>query len=138
MKKDKYFQYYQPNKKDIKDKFGDCTIRALSKALNLTWLEAFDVMTPICREYQISNIFDTPLCLRKELLSKLGFTYFPISNKKGIKRPTVRSFAKDNPKGAYIAIVAKHVVAIVDGKYYDTWDSGECSLYGYFRKEEVK
>ena len=30
------YKYYQPNKKDLKDKYGDCTIRALSKALNYT------------------------------------------------------------------------------------------------------
>lgn len=40
------FKYYQPNDKDLKDKYGDCTVRALSKALNCTWLEAFDVMIP--------------------------------------------------------------------------------------------
>lgn len=26
------------------------------------------------------------------------------------------------------------MVAVVDGKYYDTWDSGYKSLYGYFEK----
>ena len=133
-KMNKYFQYYQPNKKDIKDKFGDCTIRALSKAWNCTWVEAFDKMIPICREYQTCNIFNVPIALRKEIFEKLGFTYSGVSNKKGNKRPTVESFAKDNPKGTYIANVANHVVAIVDGKYYDTWDSGKCCLYGYFKK----
>jgi len=32
MKKSKRWQYYQPNKKDLKDKYGDCVIRAFSKA----------------------------------------------------------------------------------------------------------
>lgn len=132
----KYFQYYQPNKKDLKDKYGDCTIRALSKALNITWLEAYDAMVPICREYQVSNIFDCPISERKEMLSSLGFTYYGVSNKKGTKRPTVKSFAKDNPKGTYIVNVSHHVVAVVDGTYYDTWDSGKCSLYGYFKLEK--
>lgn len=30
---------------------------------------------------------------------------------------------------------ANHVVAISDGSYYDTWDSGDCCLYGYYYKE---
>ena len=41
---------------------------------------------------------------------------------------------KDHPTGRYIVTVAHHVVAVVDGKYYDTWDSGEKSLYGYYEK----
>ena len=24
---------------------------------------------------------------------------------------------------------------LVDGMYYDTWDCGDCSLYGYYTKE---
>ncbi len=46
----KRFVYYQPNKKDLKDKVGDCQVRALSKALGLSWVEAFDITIPICRE----------------------------------------------------------------------------------------
>ena len=55
------YVYYQPNKKDIKDKYGDCTIRALSKALNCSWVDAFKAEIPFCIEYQASNIFDTPI-----------------------------------------------------------------------------
>ena len=132
MGKAKLFEYYQPNDKDLKDKYGDCTIRALSKALDCTWLEAFDKMIPICREMQVANIFAAPVSVRKEMMAKLGFEYTGITNKKGAKRPTVWKFAKDHPTGRYILNVAHHEVACVDGKYYDTWNSGEYYLYGYF------
>ena len=33
----KVYQYYQPNKKDLKDEYGDCVIRALTKALDIKW-----------------------------------------------------------------------------------------------------
>ena len=130
------YVYYQPNKKDIKDKYGDCTIRALSKALNCSWVDAFKAEIPFCIEYQTSNIFDVPIQQRKEILNKLGFDYAGISVRSGKARPTVADFAKQNPKGTYICNVAHHVVTIVDGKYYDTWDSGRCSMYGYFIKRE--
>lgn len=55
------YVYYQPNDKDLKNKVGDCQIRALSKALNLSWLEVFDLVMPICREMQTSSIFDCDL-----------------------------------------------------------------------------
>lgn len=134
MNKNKLFVYYQPNAKDIKDKYGDCTIRALSKALNVSWLEAFDLTIPICREGQVTNVFDAPVEIRNEFLEKLGFAYNKVSNSKGTKRPTVASFAKAHPTGTFIVNVAHHEVAVVDGKYYDTWDSGSCSLYGYYEK----
>lgn len=131
----KRFQYYQPNKKDLKDKFGDCTIRALSKALDCSWVEAFDVTVPYCREYQCSNIFDLPIQIEKDIFEELGFEYHGISNKRGSTRPTVDEFAKAHPTGTYILNVAHHEVACVDGKYYDTWDSGYKCLYGYFEKK---
>ena len=116
----KRYVYYQPNDKDLKDEYGDCQIRALSKALNISWIEAFDLTIPICREIQSYTIFGGTAKIGKQTLAKLGFEYHGISNKKGSKRPTVESFAKDHPEGTYIAKVAHHVVAIVDGKYYDT------------------
>lgn len=134
MAKAKRWVYYQPNKKDIKDKYGDCQVRALSKALDISWLEAFDLTIPICREIQCYTIFGASLEVKKENLAKLGFRYVGVSNKKGTKRPTVDSFAKEHPTGRYICKVAHHVVAVVDGKYYDTWDSGYCSMYGYYER----
>lgn len=136
MGKAKLFEYYQPNEKDLKDKYGDCTIRALSKAMNCTWLEAFDAQVGLCREAQVPNIFYAPASIRNDLVKKLGFTYTGISNKKGTKRPTVWQFAKNHPTGTYILNVANHEVACVDGIYYDTWDSGDRPLYGYYTKEE--
>lgn len=128
------YVYYQPNSKDLKDKFGDCQIRALSKALNCSWLEAFDKAIGVCREEWVSLIFDAPVDIRSRMLGKLGFEYHGVSNKKGSKRPTVNSFAKTHPTGTYICGIAHHEVAVVDGKYYDTWDCGDYSVYGYFEK----
>lgn len=128
------YVYYQPNSKDLKDKYGDCQVRALSKALGISWLEAFDMTIPICREAQTYTIFGGSCDVGKGNLAKLGFEYHGVSNKRGTKRPTVDSFTKAHPTGSYILKVAHHVVACVDGKYYDTWDSGDCCLYGYYER----
>ena len=128
------YKYYQPNRKDLKDKYGDCTIRALSKALGVTWLEAFELTIPYCKEYQCTNIFDMPHDLEAQVMNKLGFRYYGVSNAKGSKRPTVASFARSHKAGVYILNVANHEVAVIDGVYYDTWDCGYKSLYGYYEK----
>lgn len=138
MRHSKRFKYYQPNKKDLKDEYGDCTIRALTKALGVTWLEAFDMTIPICREYQVSNLFSAPSYIERQMIERLGFKYYGISNKKGSKRPTVDEFAKVHPEGTYILNVAHHEVACVDGMYYDTWDCGYKSLYGYYERKGEK
>ena len=134
MRKKSRFYYYQPNDKDIKDKQGDCVIRALSKALDKTWLEVFDELVPIAREHMWA--MDNNL-LVKELLTRYGFEYVPVKVKRGSRRPTVESFTKAHESGTFVLKVAHHVVASVDGLYYDTWDSGDCSMYGYMVKKET-
>lgn len=127
------YKYYQPNKKDLKDKACDCQIRALSKALDITWLEAFDLTIPICREIQNYTIFGSADVKRvNESLKRLGFYYTGVSNSRGTTRPTVAEFARTHKTGRYILRVANHVVACVDGVYYDTWDCGRKSIYGYY------
>jgi hypothetical protein len=129
----KRYKYYQPNKKDLKDDYGDCVIRAICKAMGITWIEAFDISVEFSRENQCW-VSGMPLVLLKKFFSRLGFTYNGISNKKGSKRPTVEGFAKDHKSGTYILSVANHLVTVVDGYYYDTWDCGDKSLYGYYEK----
>ena len=126
------YKYYQPNDKDLKDKTGDCQVRALSKALNISWLEAFDLTIPICRRLQTYTIFDGNHEKTVEAMQDLGFVYTGVSNKKGTKRPTVKSFAASHKSGTCILKVSHHVVACVNGEYFDTWDSGHKSLYGYY------
>lgn len=130
-KKNPYWKYYQPNKKDLKDTYGDCVIRALTKALDMEWLEVFDELHPITRELQIP--FNCKPCYERYLADK-GFIYHGISNAKGTKRPTVQSFTKEHKEGTYILRVAHHIVAVSEGYYHDTWDSGGRSLYGYWVK----
>ena len=59
--KNKRYRYYQPNEKDLKDKQGDCSIRALTKFNDSTWVEEFDNLVKYARETQkmlnsLSNI----------------------------------------------------------------------------------
>lgn len=123
------YKYYQPNQKDLKDNYGDCVIRALTKVTGKAWVDVFDELVPIARELQCMP--NGKPCFERYLTEK-GFKYHGISNGKGTKRPTVDSFAKTHKSGTYFVKVSNHVVAIVDGVYYDTWDSGHKSLYGYW------
>jgi hypothetical protein len=37
---------------------------------------------------------------------------------------TIRDFCRDHNKGTYILATGTHVVAVKNGDYIDTWDSG--------------
>ena len=130
-RKSRHFVYYQPNGMDLKDHYGDCVIRSLTKAVGKTWIDVFDELVPIARKYQCMPNSDP--CY-KEYLASNGFEYCGVSNRKGVKRPTVESFAKEHPDGVYVLRVANHLVAVRDGKFHDTWDCGGKSLYGYYEK----
>ena len=48
---------------------------------------------------------------------------------------TIKKFCEDNPYGSFLVCTDKHVVAVVDGNYYDTMDVGEETPLYYWRKE---
>ena len=121
------FEYYQPNTHDC----GDCAIRSVSKALNIDWLDSFNILCQSAIEFQeptesCDNITNA--------LKPYGFSWTPIKPKKGESRPTVSEFASEH-RGTYILRVSGHVVRAKDNKYYDIWDSGDKSLYGYWVKD---
>ena len=48
---------------------------------------------------------------------------------------TIREFCEDHPEGTYILGTGSHVVAVIDGNLYDTWDSLDETPILYWRKE---
>lgn len=131
----KFYQYYQPNTKDLKDRQGDCAIRALTKFFNISWVEAFDMLVKYARETQtmINGMDNIKLCLEDN-----NIPYTSIYKPKEKKKTTVLDFVKANKIGTFILYVRSgfrtHLVCCVDGKYYDTWDCGNQIVYGYFKK----
>ena len=121
--------YYNPN--PLKLAVGDCTIRAISKVTNQTWKQTYlDLLT------QGFIMYDMPSSNRvwAELLKLYGFKKFYIPD----MCPdcyTIREFCYDHPVGEYVVGTGEHVVAIVNGDYYDSWDSGnEIPIYYFERR----
>ena len=48
---------------------------------------------------------------------------------------TVRRFCEEYPKGTFILATGTHVIAVKDGNYHDTWDSGNEIPIFYWKKE---
>ena len=124
------FVYYQPNEKDPDEVYNDCVVRALTKVLGLSWLSVFDILASIARDKQCplncAPCFET-------LLYRRGFKYSDYKEAK-TKPLTVKDFAKTHKRGKYFLKLNNHCVAVVNGKYFDVWDSGMKRVYGVWYK----
>lgn len=49
---------------------------------------------------------------------------------------TLKDFCREYPNGVYIVGMKGHVVAVVDGNYIDSWDSGKCRPLYFWRKDD--
>lgn len=119
------------NANPVKNIVGDCVIRAVSKAMNNDWETVYleiAMLGLLMHDMPTSNnVWET-------YLWKNGFRRFNIPN----MCPdcyTVRDFCLDNPEGTFVLGTGSHAIAIIDGDYYDTWDSGEETPIYCFRKE---
>lgn len=112
---------------------GDCVIRAISLAEDLSWEDTY-----IDLALEGFMLHDMPSAnhVWANYLTKRGYKRYAVPN----TCPncfTVNTFALVNPKGIFILATGSHVVTVSDGNYFDTWDSGkEIPIY-YFKKGEV-
>ena len=121
--------YFNPN--PVRgQRVGDCAVRAICKALDLDWETVFTgLMVQACA------LSDMPSAnyVWGSYLAKQGF------HRKLVEQSeryiyTVNDFCTDHPTGTYILCIDGHVVTAQNGKYYDTWDSGnEIPVY-YWEK----
>lgn len=123
------FVFYNPNPRGIK--VGDCVIRALTKVLHSSWDEVYaEVML---KGFEMKDMPSSNNVWGSFLRSK-GFIRIPIPN----TCPdcySVRQFCEDNRSGEFLLATGEHVVAVIDGNYYDAWDSGDEAPIYYWKKE---
>lgn len=123
------YQHYQPNPRKIQT--DDCVIRALTKALDVDWDTAS--VYAIVQQIRDSDMYFKNY-VWGNLLLRNGFTKHHIPD----TCPdcfTVEDFAKEHPQGLYILGTGEHAVAVVDGDWYDTFDSGAMIPIVYYEKE---
>lgn len=109
---------------------GDCTIRAISKALDQTWEETY---AGICLQGFEMKDMPSSNAVWGAYLRRNGFRRYVIPD----TCPdcyTVEDFAIEHPRGTYILALSGHVVCVRDGDWHDTWQSGnEIPLYYWER-----
>ncbi len=120
---------------------GDCVIRAITLALNYNWFMVHDELSFLSRK-----MGDMPSSneVWKTYLTQKGYKEEFVENTCP-RCLTVDGFARSHPKGCYILntceytkardnliVTGTHVVTVIDGDYYDSWDSGADVPLSYF------
>ena len=113
---------------------GDCSVRAVSKALNISWEDAYIKM---CKAGLLMGDMPSSDSVWGSVLRQHGFYRKSLPN----RCPdcyTVEDFCYDHPSGTYVLGFGGHVATVVDGNLYDSWNSlMEIPIYMWFLKEEV-
>lgn len=121
------YRYYNPN--PARRTVDDCVVRAISILFNMSWLEAYDDVYLMGREmYNMPSANE----VWGEYLHERGFVRVALPD----FCPncyTISMFCKDHKKGRYAVATGSHVVAVIDGYYYDTNNSGDEAVAYYWK-----
>ena len=110
------WEYYNPNPKAKNT--GDCVVRALSKALNIDWEKAkllLDAYSMDEAEVETSDL------VWGRILAENGFSMKAVLCRNGCD---LNGFCRSHPVGVYVVKLPNHAVCVVDGRFYDSFDSG--------------
>lgn len=112
---------------------GDCAVRAVSKALGVSWEKAFTMI--VANAYQMADMPSSN--------SVWGSVLF----QNGFKRSAIESdcpdcytaedFINDHPTGVYVLGFGNHVATVMDGVLYDSWNSSQEIPQYYWSKNDL-
>ena len=134
------FKFYNANPKNKRT--SDCVLRAICTALNQSWEQTLDDLVEVAKKYKL--MVDDDKCYKKYLKAK-GWIMYKQPRKSDNTKYTGEEFCdsvvNNWPKDScldYSRVIAHigghHIVAIIDGKINDTWDSTNKTIGNYWVK----
>lgn len=110
---------------------GDCVIRAISLITGDSWEKIY---TDLSSEGFAYGDWGNNNAVWDAYLRSRGFKRYICPNDCPYCY-SIADFAEDHQTGKYIAATGSHVVAVISGDYYDSWDSGSERPIYYYTKE---
>lgn len=111
---------------------GDCAVRAVSVALNISWEDAYALIT--AAGFAMGDM-PSSNSVWGAVLRQHGFSRMNLPD----ECPdcyTAEDFAHDHPRGTYVLGFGNHVATLIDGVIYDAWNSSnEIPQYVWYRKD---
>ena len=108
----------------------DCVVRAIAIATEQTWKK---VHKDLCGLAYEKCTMPSVNWLWNLYLIRRGFERHTLPDTCPVCM-TVADFSKRFPYGTYIVCTGSHAVAVMDGDWYDLWDSGDEMVTYYYRK----
>lgn len=124
------YVFFNPNPRGAL--VGDCVIRAISKLTGRSWEETY--LDVAIQGFMMKDMPTSNNVWGAFLRSK-GYSQHVLPN----TCPdcyTVKDFCNDFPNGKFMLATGSHVIAVEDGDYYDSWDSGSETPIYFWRKGE--
>lgn len=122
--------WVERNNNPLHVRTGDCAVRAISILLDISWEQAYAMLASVGFSKGVLMNMDS---VWGAILKDNGFKqYFPECE----DCITIKEFCEQHPKGTYAIKADDHVVAVIDGKYIDAWNSGDEYVIYYWQKEE--
>lgn len=109
---------------------GDCVVRAISIVTGEDWDKIY---TELCAEGFYLGDWGNSNAVWDSYLRSRGFVRYVCPNDCPFCY-SLADFANDHPTGTYVVATGTHAVAVVDGDYYDSWDSGHVIPIYYYEK----
>lgn len=123
------YEYFNNN--PMKRNVGDCSVRAISKALGIDWETAY--ITIMLNGYAMCDMPSSD-AVWGAVLRQNGFYREAIPD----TCPdcfTAEDFCIEHPYGTYVLAFGGHVATVKDSVLYDSWDSShEIPQYYFYRK----
>ena len=110
---------------------GDCVVRAIAVATRRSWRDAY---WEICEQGDRDCDMPSSNPVWGNVLRRHGFRQMMLPETCP-ECVTVRAFASMYPEGIYVIGTGSHAVCVIDGDWYDAWDSGD-EVPTYFWEED--
>lgn len=127
------FSLFNPNPVGRKV-VGDCAVRAVAKALNKTWEEAYVLL--MTAGFRMGDM-PSSNSVWGAVLRQNGFKMKAIPD----TCPdcyTAEDFCEECPKGTFVLGFGNHVATVIDGTLYDSWDSSkEIPQYVWYLADSI-
>lgn len=125
------WQFYNPN--PFGRIVGDCSVRAVSKALDTDWENAYIMLT--VQGYAMTDMPSSD-SVWGAVLRQNGYSRATIPN----SCPdcyTAEDFCNEHPYGTFVLAFGGHVATVQNGVLYDSWNSSQLiPQYFYYRKDD--
>lgn len=127
-----YFVFYNANPKNKVG--GDCVIRAICTSLGQSWEDTVREMTEM--GIKLGYVLNDKHVYEKYLESKGFIKHSEPRDENNCKITVKTAIKKINLNNAVANVGSHHVVAIVNGKVNDIWDSSKQTIHTYWKKGE--